>query len=308
MAAVTTERIHEDHRTARRHAGTQASSSSERTDPRDHLAARPPDRSAHGRGGGPARLGYAAQRAHVRRRPPLYPPSRADPARCMARRPSPGCRPPTSPSGDRGDAPTQRRRRPSLVATRGTCALIRLRHPSGHPDLSLEPGAFRRKAAWLACLLATVNPVVADIVVNVLSESTFLLWWTFGLWCAVRFLREGRFLWLPAVIGLGGLAYLTRPEGMLLPVALAATLLISPLFPATRIEWPRWWRALAFLAAGLVVMVGPYIAIKGGVGTKPGIARVLGLRPRHSPWVWSAVSRSRPTSRPTRPTAWRRSA
>jgi hypothetical protein len=120
-----------------------------------------------------------------------------------------------------------------------------------------------------------------------------LLWWTFGLWVAIRFLREGRFLWLPGVIGLGALAYLTRPEGMLLPVALAASLLISPLFSATRIEWPRWWRALAFLAGGLVVMVGPYVAIKGGVGTKPGIARVLGLAPQAQPL---GLERGKPVS------------
>jgi hypothetical protein len=147
--------------------------------------------------------------------------------------------------------------------------------------LTLE--LFGERAAWLACLLLTVNPVVDDIVVNVLSESTFLIWWTAGLWCAVRFLRGGRFVWLPPAIGLGGLAYLTRPEGMLLPAALAATLLISPLFRATRIDWRRWRWAAAFMAAGPAIVIGPYVAMKGGVGTKPGIARVLGLAPQAKP-------------------------
>ena len=147
--------------------------------------------------------------------------------------------------------------------------------------LSLE--LFGAQSAWVACLLVTVNPIVDDIVVNVLSESTFLLWWAFGLWCGVRFLRNGRFLWLPPAICLGGLAYLTRPEGMLLPAALAAAVLISPLFRVTRIEWPRWWRALAFMVAGPAILVGPYMAFKGGVGTKPGIARVLGLAPQAQP-------------------------
>jgi hypothetical protein len=147
--------------------------------------------------------------------------------------------------------------------------------------LTLE--LFGEDAAWLACLLVTINPVVDDIVLNILSESTFLLWWMSGLWCAIKFLRDGRFAWLPAVIGLGALAYLTRPEGMLLPGALAATLLISPACRATRIDWPRWWRAMSFMAAGLLVVVGPYIALKGGVGTKPGIARVLGLAPQAQP-------------------------
>ena len=52
---------------------------------------------------------------------------------------------------------------------------------------------FGSQAAWLAGLLVAINPIVDDIVVNVLSESTFLIWWTFGLWCAIKFLRHGRF-------------------------------------------------------------------------------------------------------------------
>ena len=140
-------------------------------------------------------------------------------------------------------------------------------------------------------MLALVNPIIGYVVVNVLSESTFLLWWTFGLWAAVRFLREGRFLWLPLAIGFGVLAYLTRPEGMLLPAAIVLALLLLPILPATRINWPRWWRAIAFLGVGLVLLAGPYIALKGGLGTKPGIARVLGLAPRSDPM---GLERERP--------------
>jgi hypothetical protein len=147
--------------------------------------------------------------------------------------------------------------------------------------LALE--LFGAQAAWLACVLLVGNPIVASIVVNVLSESTFLFWWTFGLWASVRFLREGRFLWLPLATGLGACAYLTRPEGMLLPVALVATLLLLPASRATRINWPRWWSAVAFVVAGLAFLVGPYIAVKGGLATKPPIARVLGLRPDAQP-------------------------
>ncbi len=150
---------------------------------------------------------------------------------------------------------------------------------------------FDSRAAWLACVLTIANPIVGYIIVNVLSESTFLLWWTFGLWASLRFLREGRFLWLPLATIFGALAYLTRPEGMLLPLALAATLLILPLLRVTRINWPRWWRALAFLVCGLVLLVGPYIALKGGLGTKPPVARILGLMPEALP---TALEREAP--------------
>jgi 4-amino-4-deoxy-L-arabinose transferase-like glycosyltransferase len=147
--------------------------------------------------------------------------------------------------------------------------------------LALE--LFDGETAWLACLLTIANPIVGQIVLNVLSESTFLLWWTFGLWAAIRFLREGRILWLPLAIGCGALAYLTRPEGMLLPLALAATLLILPVSRATRINWPRWSQAMLVLVGGLVFLVGPYVALKGGLGTKPPIAQVLGLAPPAEP-------------------------
>jgi 4-amino-4-deoxy-L-arabinose transferase-like glycosyltransferase len=143
---------------------------------------------------------------------------------------------------------------------------------------------FGDRAAWLGCVLFIVNPVVGSIVVNVLSESTFLLFWTWGLWASVRFLRDGRFVWLPLALGFGVLAYLGRPEGLLLPASVVATLVLLPLHPVTRINWPRWWRAIAFLAVGSLVLAGPYMAAKGKIATRPGLARVLGLE-AHSPPV-----------------------
>ncbi len=151
------------------------------------------------------------------------------------------------------------------------------------PTYLLTLELFGPAAAWLACVLALVNPIVGYVVVNVLSESTFFLWWTFGLWASVRFFREGRFLWLPLAIGFSGLAYLTRPEGLLLPASIVVALLLLPVVRAARINWPRWWRALAFLVVGFALVAGPYMALKKGVGTKPAIARVLGLAPRSDP-------------------------
>lgn len=159
------------------------------------------------------------------------------------------------------------------------------------PVYLLARDVFGDDSAWLGTLLFVANPLVSSIVVNVLSESTFLLFWAWGLWAAVRFLREGRFTWLPLAIGFGILAYLSRPEGMLLPAALVATLLLLPLHGSTRINWPRWWRAMAFLVVGSLLLAGPFMALKGGPGTKPAIARVLGLAPASPP---GALERERP--------------
>jgi hypothetical protein len=64
-----------------------------------------------------------------------------------------------------------------------------------------------------------------------------------------------------------------------------------PLIRSTRLNWPRWWAAVAFLILGPVVLVGPYVAVKGGLGTKPAIARLLGTAPKSAP---GAVERARP--------------
>ncbi|APW59062.1 glycosyltransferase family 39 protein [Paludisphaera borealis] len=151
------------------------------------------------------------------------------------------------------------------------------------PLYLLTRDLFGDRAAWLGCVLFIVNPVVGSVVVNVLSESTFLLFWTWGLWAAVRFLREGRFFWLPLALGFGVLAYLGRPEGLLLPASVVATLALLPMHPVTRINWPRWWRAIAFLAVGSLLLAGPYMAAKGTFATRPGLARVLGLEAHSSP-------------------------
>ena len=159
------------------------------------------------------------------------------------------------------------------------------------PLYLLSRAAFGDETAWLGCALFLTHPQVGSVVANVLSESTFLLFWTWGLWTAVRYLREGRFAWLPPTIGFGVLAYLSRPEGMLLPLAMVAALVLLPLHRSTRIHWPRWWYAVGFLVIGSVVTVGPYMVMKGGPGTKPAIARVLGLAPESPP---DALERERP--------------
>jgi len=139
---------------------------------------------------------------------------------------------------------------------------------------------FGDRAAWIGCVLFLANPVVGSTVVNVLSESTFLLAWAWGLWASARFLRDGSFGWLLGAVGFGVLAYLARPEGLVLPAGLLATLLLIPLHHATRIHWPRWRRATALLVLGAAGLAAPYIAANGTLTPRPGPARVLGLEPR----------------------------
>jgi hypothetical protein len=64
-----------------------------------------------------------------------------------------------------------------------------------------------------------------------------------------------------------------------------------PLMRSTRLNWPRWGAAMAFLVLGPLLLVGPYVALKGGLGTKPAVARLLGTAPKSAAL---AVERERP--------------
>jgi hypothetical protein len=159
------------------------------------------------------------------------------------------------------------------------------------PAYLLSREVFGDGPAWLGTLLLVAHPVLGEVAANALSDSSLLLFWTWGLWSAIRFLREGRFLWLGFTVAFGVLAYLSRPEGLLLPLVLAGTLCLLPLHRAARINWPRWRAALALLALGSLLLAGPYILAEGGIGTKPAFARVLGLAPAADA---QAIERERP--------------
>ncbi len=136
------------------------------------------------------------------------------------------------------------------------------------------------RTAWLGVAFAFVVPVTSHVFADALSESTFLLGWCWGFWGALRFLRHGAFGWLaPTVLG-ALVAYLTRPEGLLLPAALMGTLAFMPLLPSTRLNWPRWSAAVGLLIVFPALIVAPYAWKKGGLGSKPAIARVLGTMPK----------------------------
>jgi 4-amino-4-deoxy-L-arabinose transferase-like glycosyltransferase len=150
---------------------------------------------------------------------------------------------------------------------------------------------FGPRVAWLGCLLIYLAPMPCRVMADALSESTFLLFWTWGIWTAIRFLRAGSLGWLPPMAGLSAAAYLSRPEGLLLPAAMVFTLLLIPLFRATRLSWPRWVAAVGFLVVAPLSMIGPYAIAKGGLGTKPALARVLGTAPKAPA---DSVDRARP--------------
>jgi Dolichyl-phosphate-mannose-protein mannosyltransferase len=142
-----------------------------------------------------------------------------------------------------------------------------------------------------ACILVYLVPLTGHVFADTLSESTFLLFWMWGLWGAIRFLKDGELRWLPLVVVASALAFLTRPEGLLLPAALVVALMLSPRWVLGRLRGSRTLAGAAVLMVGLACLVGPYIAIKGGLTSKPSVARLLGTAPSSSA---HAVERQRP--------------
>jgi hypothetical protein len=145
--------------------------------------------------------------------------------------------------------------------------------------------------AWLACLLIYMIPINGHVMADAMSESSFLLFWCFGLWSTLKFLRTARLSWLPLVIVFSLLAYLTRPEGLVVPVSLLATLILLTMRPS--LEFPKWsnrW-ALALLVLGPILTASPFMLLKGGISTKPSLNRILSLAAR-APGM--AVERERP--------------
>jgi 4-amino-4-deoxy-L-arabinose transferase-like glycosyltransferase len=139
---------------------------------------------------------------------------------------------------------------------------------------------FGASSAWLAVVLSFLVPVTGHVMGDAMSESLFLLFLFSGVWTSIRFLKEGRFSWLPPTILFAALAFWVRPDALVLPAALVATLGVIPLMRSTRLLWPRWWKAVAFLVIGPACLIAPILASKGSLATKPAVMRVLGLGPR----------------------------
>jgi hypothetical protein len=150
---------------------------------------------------------------------------------------------------------------------------------------------FGASTAWLACLLVYLVPYSGHVLADALSEGTFLLFWSIGAWAGLKLLRTGRLAWLVPVVVATALAYLTRPEGLVILMSLVAALVVLTFRPS--LEFPaaagRW--ALGLLLVGSLAAAGPFMLLKGGISSKPSISRLLGLAPKADAM---AVERERP--------------
>ncbi|MEI7923775.1 MAG: glycosyltransferase family 39 protein [Planctomycetota bacterium] len=150
---------------------------------------------------------------------------------------------------------------------------------------------FGDPVAWLGVVAFYAVPHTSQILADALSESTFLHFWCWSVGFALEFLKRGRPGWLLGVAASGAMAYWTRPEGLLICIALGLTILVTPLLPSTRVDWPRLGQVLAMLGLATAIFSVPVILSRGSIATKPAIAKVLGLQKRAAV---HAVERERP--------------
>ncbi len=123
-------------------------------------------------------------------------------------------------------------------------------------------------------ILFQVAPVIAHITSDGLSESLYLLFVSSALAFGVRAARTcsvGGFL---ACGMMSSVAYLVRPEGLMVVLAVAAAITIMGFLR----RWPRDQAIgrLASLGVGVLLVAVPYMAIIGKISNKPTWNSIVG--------------------------------
>ncbi|HEV3118388.1 MAG TPA: glycosyltransferase family 39 protein [Gemmataceae bacterium] len=145
------------------------------------------------------------------------------------------------------------------------------------PMFYLGRALFDRRVAFWATLMFQCLPVAAHVLSDGLSEATFLLFMTTGLLCAVHALRTFSLVWFACCGLCGGLAYLTRPEGVLLPLAVLLVLPLAKLMLQRREGWKRAALGGASLAVTAIVVGSPFAFAIGGFTSKPTPKKILNV-------------------------------
>lgn len=140
---------------------------------------------------------------------------------------------------------------------------------------------FDRRVGFWAALLLQCLPATGTLMADGLSEALFLLFVSTSLVLGLRGLRTGSG-WAFALSGAaGGLAYLTRVEGSLVPFCIGVVLVLSQLRRAWRRPWGQCLKCASTLSAGALAVALPFVVLIGGVTVKPTAKAMLG-KERHA--------------------------
>jgi hypothetical protein len=144
------------------------------------------------------------------------------------------------------------------------------------PTLLLGRELGGRQVGWIAAGLFLCLPTWLRLTSDGLSEGTFLFWLAMALWLGVRGLRRPSVGAFAACGLMAGAAYLTRPEGLEVAVAIGAVLLGRQLLATVRQPWRRAVPQMLALGIGVLIVGGPYAATIGGLSNKNTVRGVIG--------------------------------
>jgi Dolichyl-phosphate-mannose-protein mannosyltransferase len=144
-----------------------------------------------------------------------------------------------------------------------------------------------RSAFWATALFQCL-PASSRVLSDALSEGVWLLLAATALLAALRGFRNQSWIAL-GVSGLcSGLAYLARPEGIMVALAIGLVLIGAQFTSRWRRPWPGVLGCAASLALGAVAVGGPYAAIIGHVTNKTTGIEILQTAleegPKRSSW------------------------
>ncbi|HEV2946438.1 MAG TPA: glycosyltransferase family 39 protein [Gemmataceae bacterium] len=136
------------------------------------------------------------------------------------------------------------------------------------PMFYLGKEIFDRRVGFWAAAIFQCLPVGARVMSDALSESLFLLTTATALLLAIRAFHSGSTKEFLACGLCAGLAYLTRPEGILIVAAVGVVFVGRRLFVDRKIFWTQTAKQLAALALSTAVLAGPYMVIIQGFSNK----------------------------------------
>jgi hypothetical protein len=140
--------------------------------------------------------------------------------------------------------------------------------------LLIVPMFYLGKTLWDArigfggALLFQLLPMSGHHLSDGISEALFVLLVAGSLLGGVHGVQTGRPGWFLLCGTSGGLAYLTRPEGALVPVAVLLTIVAMQVNRAWRQAWAAAARQCGCLALSALCIAAPYMAAIGGISTK----------------------------------------
>jgi hypothetical protein len=129
------------------------------------------------------------------------------------------------------------------------------------PLFFLGRNLFNSRTGFWAAFLFQCWPAGSRVLSDALSEGVFLLLIATGLWLALQAFRTGSRVRFAACGLCSGLAYLTRPEGVLLVAATGMVLLGLQLAPARRRPWSQVASCAAALVVAALAVSSPYMAV-----------------------------------------------